>query len=128
MIHANPRSHRVNRGSLDGNSQPVHCASEITSCLASGIVRVVNVRIQLDRDPAVVPRLLDRTQRRRKVDRTMSRYQVLVNARLGDVLEVIQGWLDDPEIYVPDGMRDRAGEREAAGRELEDAETFDLVR
>ena len=57
--------------------------------LAGRLVGVVDVRIELDRQPAVVAGRGDRPQRGREVDRPAAGNQVPVDARGGDVFEVI---------------------------------------
>ena len=66
-----------------------HRLGHVSVRRAGGFVGLIDVGIQLDRDPAVIASCLNRFQHGREIDGSVPRDQMAVDPRGGDILEVV---------------------------------------
>src|SRR5688572_32898894 len=85
------RHSEIRNSSFYRYAQLSHQARQVPPRFAGRVVRVVDVRIELDGDPTAVAGLVDFQQRRPEVNRAMAGDEMLVDARCRDLLAVVMG-------------------------------------
>src|SRR5688572_7218516 len=61
-----------------------HQARQVPPCLTGRVIRIVDVWVELDGDPASIAGFVDFQKRRSEVNRAVAGDEVLVDARCGD--------------------------------------------